>query len=226
MLELIRETPIADVTGDDGLRVFLASTALYELKSSSPRYSLGVHLATVRNLYLTEGSIEREKRTYCRDVFAQIFASDTPIGKVFAHPDWIDAPVDGIVENAGPVVNVRVNMGLPDKVLTKQFKRLLEELRSPSQQGGIAIENWRKPDYQGWIRFGVLPYLDLHIWKQETGNKIPNRVMADAIFLPGEGGEEVVRKTTAKLADELLTLKHLETLAAVAAHEIAERNPA
>ena len=50
--------------------------------------------------------------------------------------------------------------------------------------------------------------------------------MADAIFLPGEGGEEVVRKTTAKLARELLTLKHLETLAALAAQEIAERNPA
>lgn len=107
-----------------------------------------------------------------------------------------------------------------------QFERLLNDLRSTLRRKSIVTKNWRKPDFADWNRFGVLPYLDLRIWGQETGTRISNRVMADAIFLPGEGGEEVVRKTTAKLARELLTLKHLETLAALAAQEIAERNPA
>lgn len=102
----------------------------------------------------------------------------------------------------------------------------MNDLRSTLRRKSIVTKNWRKPDFADWNRFGVLPYLDLRIWGQETGTRISNRVMADAIFLPGEGGEEVVRKTTAKLARELLTLKHLETLAALAAQEIAERNPA
>ena len=56
------------------------------------------------------------------------------------------------------------------------------------------------------------------------GKKIPNRVVADAIFRLGEGGEEVVRKTTQKLASLVLTDSHLQLLASIAAQEIVERN--
>ena len=74
------------------------------------------------------------------------------------------------------------------------------------------------------MKFGLLPYLDLHIWKKETGIKIPNRVTADAIFLPGEGGEEVVRKTTHKIAQEVMSNRYLNMLAAIAVEEVSERN--
>lgn len=226
VLALIRETPIVDIAKDELLTAYFYGGALYELKAGDPRYSFGVHLTTVRNLYLTEGNIEKDKRTHARNFFAQIFDQDrdwsTPLA--FKHKDWIDEPIDGIADSGGFDVNIRVNMLLPDRVLVEQFKRVLNQLRSPLQRAGVAIENTRMPNFSDWIRFGVLPYLDLQIWQRETGTKIPNRVMADAIFLPGDGGEEVVRKTTAKLADDLLTRKHLETLAALAAHEIAERN--
>ena len=48
--------------------------------------------------------------------------------------------------------------------------------------------------------------------------------MADAIFPQGEGGEEVVRKTTKPLAESVLGKGFLEKLEAIAAHEKAERN--
>ena len=76
----------------------------------------------------------------------------------------------------------------------------------------------------GWAKFGILPYLDLNAWAEIEGVKIPNRVMADAIFPVGEGGEEVVRKTTQKIAYEILTESHLNKLAALAAQEISERD--
>ena len=63
---------------------------------------------------------------------------------------------------------------------------------------------FRTPDYREWARVGILQYLDLKAWEKQAEVTIPNRVMADAIFPHGEGGEEVVRKTTAKLADEVL----------------------
>lgn len=226
VLALIRETPIVDLRSDTLLMAYLFGGAMYELKNRDPRdicYALGVHLATVRNLYLTEGHIEKEKRDYARNFFSQIFDKDDDWRKPWKYKcvDWIDAPVDAITNST---VNVRVNLSLPDKVLIDQFKLFLKGRRSHLQRLGTTIENRQKPDFAGWQRFGVLPYLDLQIWERESGMNIPNRVMADAIFPQGEGGEEVVRKTTAKLADELLTRKHLETLVALAAHEIAE-NP-
>ncbi|SEA50486.1 hypothetical protein SAMN05216411_1111 [Nitrosospira multiformis] len=48
--------------------------------------------------------------------------------------------------------------------------------------------------------------------------------MADAIFPPGEGGEETVRKTTSIFVAEVLTPIFLETLWAEAAYEKGKRN--
>ncbi len=223
---LIRANPLIDVNSDFGLKVSFLGGALHELKTRNPRYSFGVHLATVRNLYLTERDIEVEKRDYARNFFAQFENRDWLNDDPFEFPctDWIDEPVDGVRKTSIPQVNVSVNLSLPDKVLIKQFIQMLQSLRDPLQRVYYPDPDQRKPDYSNWVRFGVLPYLDLRIWEREAEIKIPNRVMADAIFPPGVGGEEVVRKTTAKLAEELQTLESLETLAALAAHEIAERN--
>jgi Family of unknown function (DUF6387) len=68
-----------------------------------------------------------------------------------------------------------------------------------------------------------LPYADLLIWAKENKVKIPNRVFADAIFPQGEGGEEVVRKTTRPLAKRVLGSLNMEILEARAASELAER---
>ncbi len=223
ILEHIRATPIVDVAGDEMMRIYFYSGAMHELKSQQPFYALGVHLSSVRNLYLTERNIEREKRDYARNFFAQ-FDDDFEKPLKFSCTDWIDEPVDAFSELSGWELNVRVNMLLPDKVLIEQFERLLKDRRTPLHSAGIQSESSRKPDLQGWHRFGVLPYLDLKIWEREMNVSIPNRVMADAIFPAGEGGEEVVRKTTAKLAEDLMTRKRLEVLASIAAYEIAEQN--
>ena len=72
------------------------------------------------------------------------------------------------------------------------------------------------------MRFGVLPYLDLKFWELETGNKIPLRVIADAIYPIGEGGEETVRKTTVPLANSLIQNNNLRILIAQVATEMVE----
>ena len=47
--------------------------------------------------------------------------------------------------------------------------------------------------------------------------------MADAIFPDGDKGEEMVRKTTKKIADMLMKKEYVDFLATIAAHEIAEK---
>lgn len=227
-LEALQATPIIDVDNNFLIKALCCGGELWELKSKKPNYSLGVHLSTVREHYLAEGNIEDEKRIYARNFFSQIFDEN-----LFEHPikplkytcqDWIDEPIDFIRNSPDYGVHIKVDLGLPDKVLIEQFKQFLINLRSPLKQAGVSIDNKLRPDFEGWVKFGILPYLDLNTWAELEGVLIPNRVMADAIFPVGEGGEEVVRKTTQKIADEILTKSHLNKLAALAAYEIAEQN--
>lgn len=229
VLELIRAKPILNIADNMTLKACFLGGIMHELKSKDLRYSFGVHLTTVRNLYWTENNIKEDKRAHARGFFEQIFNYvctdlEKPFTFKYECEDWIDEPVDELVENNNSKLNITVNMLLPDKVLIEQFKQLLQCTRNQLTYVGRVIENVEKPNFSAWCEHGVLPYLDLHIWQIETGMKIPNRVMADAIFPPGEGGEEKIRKTTKELADNLLTRKHLETLAALAAQEITEQN--
>lgn len=224
-LELARETPIIDIKHDDLMVHFFHSGALCELRSGEPTYSFGVHQTTVRQHYGTENSMMEEKRTYARNFFAQIYDSEDWFGKSpkYKCQDWIDKPIDNFT-NADRTLNLSVNLFVPDKILLKQFKKLLLEIRHTSLRYGISLEEKSRIDFDAWLKSGVLPYLDLHIWKKETGTKFPDRVMADAIFPHGEGGEDTVRKTTVKHAQYLMTRKFLEVLTAVATSEIMERN--
>lgn len=227
-LEAMRATPIIDVNNNFLLKALCCGGELWELKSKNPRYSLGVHMTTVREHYIAENNVEDEKRTYARNFFSQIWSEGLFDKKFkplkYTCKDWIDEPIDNIRKSPDYNVHINVDMGLPDKVLIEQFKQLLMNLRSPLQQAGVFIDNKLRPDFEGWAKFGILPYLDLSTWAKIEGVTIPNRVMADAIFPVGEGGEEVVRKTTQKIADEILTKSHLNKLAALAAYEIAEQN--
>jgi hypothetical protein len=54
----------------------------------------------------------------------------------------------------------------------------------------------------------------------ETGNKIPFRVIADAIYPLGKNGEETVRKTTAPLATSLIQHYNLRILIAQVAENL------
>jgi hypothetical protein len=223
VLNSVRATPIIDLTGEGLLCAYFYGGALQELKSRNPRYTLGVRLTTVRSHYLTEGNIEKEKRTYARNFFNQ-FDDDWLKPLKYKQKDWLDKPIDWFATKSGFDMNIQVNMLLPDDVLTSQFKQFLKDRRGPLKQTRSSFIYKQKADFATWQRYGVLPYLDLRMWEREMDVKLPYRVIADAIFPIGDGGEEVVRKTTAKLAKSLLTRKHLEMLAAVAAQEITNRN--
>ncbi len=122
----------------------------------------------------------------------------------------------------------RVNWELPDTILIEHFKQFLKINRPANydddQYKSFLKKCYRKPDFNEWQRLGILPFLDLTCWASESALVIPYRVMADAIYPPGEGGEETVRKTTAPLAEMLMSEEALDALAHQAALEIAESN--
>jgi len=228
MLDLTRTMPIVDATANPTMKVYFYDGVMHEHRTGNPVYSFGVRLSTVRDFYLIEGRIEPEKRQYAHKFFAQFANSANWLDESFEFrfpcADWIDEPIDNISNATGNKSNVLVDFGLPDKVLIEQFKALLQGRRRQLSDSSQGLAPNRRAIFSDWIAFGVLPFIDLKIWERETGAKIPNRVMADAIFPAGEGGEEVVRKTTSKIATELLSDGSLKFLASIASQRIAEAN--
>lgn len=116
---------------------------------------------------------------------------------------------------------VAVDLALPDEVLVDAFRDLIPSLRElAARRAQCLTPTGAKVDPASWAKFAILPYLDLQIWAQEVNVRVPNRVLADAIFLAGEGGEEVVRKTTAKIAAVVTTDAFLRRLVSAAVAQI------
>lgn len=221
---LIHIVPILNISVEDIQNIFSKHSALYELKTHNPQYSFGVRQTTVYEHYATERFIEKEKRNYARNFFSQLYEEDNKSEIQFKNEDWIDEPIDAIVEDFRYDINIRVNTLLPDKILIEQFERLLSNVRVAQMHSELKGDNVRKPDFSKWILYGVLPYLDLKIWKLETGKKLTKQEIAYAISPYGDRGEDLFRKTTEETAEILISVKYLETLAAYAASEIAEQN--
>jgi len=251
-LDIIRENPIVDVLSDPHLTSHFYGGLLCDLKDDGrPHYSLGVHPMTVRELRMQESSISKGRREYSRRWWGQLTQFDifdfNNTDRRYPHKSWMDKPI----YESGEMFDIQyseapnrwllktmhrrrrdeqtaviVNLDLPDSVLLESFKQWLVMARSETHTTKIS-KQYRKPDFESWARMGVLPWFDLTIWAKESGTSIPNRVMADAIFSRGEGGEEAVRKTTEPLALRLIGkgsyrgMNPLYALGAQAAHEKA-----
>jgi len=95
---------------------------------------------------------------------------------------------------------VKVSLDLPDAVLFEGFKAWLAETR---QAAGATRSKYHRPAYGRWASYGLLPYLDLMIWAQESNMHIPDRVMSAAVSRYDKG-ESSFRKTVVPLAAGLM----------------------
>lgn len=116
----------------------------------------------------------------------------------------------------------RVDMRLPTKQLLKGFESWLEKAKA-STEFQPEKKRFHTPAFHKWEGYGLLPYLDLLIWQMETGNTIPDRVMAAAVLPRRELGEANLRKTTIPLAKKLIDdgMLELKELAATEAARTA-----
>ena len=154
-------------------------------------------------------------------VQAQADVGSNILEEAGAHANMAYLAVDEFASPTAGNGKLVVDLSMPDDVLISAFRDALPTLREVvcGRPGGPVPSNV-KLDPAAWIRFAVLPYLDLKQWSLETGSRVTNRVLADAIFPRGDGGEEVARKTTAKLADEVTSEAFLRRLLVAAALEI------
>lgn len=209
-LEALRKTPVFD----SSFREKLGWPLCTSLKKISPES--GIRQLNVADFYWAEKAILEKKRDYARKVFSMADDSESlcdAINRVPEDDAWGQNPLLDVLSAGGNRAFIEVNFQLPEKMLLDQFKTLVQRAQRTMNESP-------KIRYEHWVEYGVLPYLDLKIWEQETGKHIVNSVKTRAIFKKGGGDEEVIRKTTSKLASEaqLLGDENLKELAAIAAH--------
>lgn len=214
---LMRENPIINIKNH---RIFWTwfHEVQQRLNMHNPHFALGVHSLTIDEFIHIEECLLSERLNHARKWKENC---STPNSN-FPYERWIDEPIyNSAKPDHYPCRALYVNLGLPDVVLIDHFKECLTKLRNHSNTHDVQ-KYYRKLDTHNWIKYGVLPYLDLIIWEKEMDVTIPNRVMADAIYPPGIAGEETVRKTTSELASELTHQMSLNQLGSEAALEISE----
>lgn len=110
--------------------------------------------------------------------------------------------------NRWPHPALLVNLNAPDAILINAFKQWLKESRSNNPFNRPV---GRKPLFERWGKYGLLPYLDLKIWEFESNTVIPDRVMSAALSPANhDRGEENIRKTLTPIANKLW--RHLHEL--------------
>jgi len=232
ILDLIRSQPIVDVTSNILLKNHFLSGTLRNLKQSSEshQYSFGVHTMTPQQLIAMEMNLLPERQELLnewKEKFPNNKWQKQNLGK---YKNWFDKPItDSFMFDWGFPLPTMVNIHLPDTVLIQSFKHWLNSVRQESHFKAASIR-YRSPDFDKWHTDGILPWLDLTIWSKQMDVTIPNRVMADAIYPYGEGGEEAIRKTTAPKAEKLMEDSEndgcpLTSLAAQVAMELYNKNP-
>lgn len=113
--------------------------------------------------------------------------------------------------NIGGASVLSIDLDASDAVIKQAFERWLKLARTESP----LHKQPKRPAYERWHRYGLLPYLDLLIWEMETDSRIPDRVMSAAISSYDQG-EDNLRKTIAPLARQLMkSLRELKELAAL-----------
>jgi Family of unknown function (DUF6387) len=103
----------------------------------------------------------------------------------------------------GSALAVVIDVRVDDLTLIDAFKSWLRETRSTTKTPKVK-SRFQKHGPAEWIDYGLLPFLDISIWECETRLKVPRRVIADAIYPQGTGGEERVRTTTVPLAKHFI----------------------
>ncbi len=236
-----RENPLAPLS--DPIQIALIGGGQLEAlkydKKDFSTFSHAISPLTIRRLYQKEHRLRKPTRTRIRAWFDRMFDDFGSIeltDEYKAECKWalsfIDDPIFEAFEKQGEERDwpdqrrdhdcVYVDLTVPDKILIQHFTDYLRQVRKKYPNIKPA-STYKAPEYKKWLEYGLLPYLDLKLWEIENSVSIPYRVFADAIFPDGNMGEEMIRKTTKKMADQVMSKDYIDFLATMAAQEIAEK---
>lgn len=136
---------------------------------------------------------------------------DTNAEHIDYQREWLGGDMSGIEKRFDfPRVNEAVYLSVnlknySDAEILKSFEKLLPKWRRELQIPSPSIVFAKDSDDAKIIPYKLLPLLDLLIWSNSIGAKIPNRVLAIALFPTGEKGETEIKQTIMPLLNKLVS---------------------
>jgi hypothetical protein len=213
LLDSIRRCPIIDKDSfRDGRPLF---------GEIIPTPDFGVRSTSIADIAKQMFYIRSDERARALDVVIQ--------GLPIQGETLVERPLVEVQRESLDEMLISVQLDVPERLLIENFAAFVRRAKATRDRESEEGSRYRTPDFSQWARIGILPFFDLKIWELQENVSIPNRVMADAIFeLEHMGGEETVRKTTEKLAYQVLegdVLKALATLHATQRLETDNHKP-
>lgn len=138
----------------------------------------------------------------------------------FNDSDWELETLNDLRGPGGSKSYVQINLELPNEVLIEAFRSHLKQVRDWKKECGILSP--RNPPTKEWAKMGLLAYADLFLWAHQHNASIVNRLYADAILPVGSGGEETIRKTTKKTAEQVFDTEYLSQFFEYVSHRYTE----
>ena len=155
---------------------------------------------------------------YSSGVFTDEQIEAFGLDKVVGESELSNVPYDYYCQSIGldifGMANLSVDLGVPDKILMRQFKSFLGEARkvldykeSPSMRDQTPARI---------LEARVIPYLDLSTWFNTESLTIPDHVIGNWLF-PDDMIDvaEKIRKTTRPLAKRAISEGFVNSLAAI-----------
>lgn len=117
--------------------------------------------------------------------------------------------IDEYIDDDGEL-SIKIDLSFSDGYILEQVKKLLAETRekqknSEYSSGKVISDN----DIESLIKYKVLPYIDLLLWSEITGEKYKNYELADILFPDDYDGSrlDTFRNVTKKKALKLLSMR-------------------
>src|SRR6202012_5324652 len=124
-------------------------------------FAPGIHFMTPYELASIEKSMRQDAINLARS-----WNTQNHLNPKVSYDECIDNP---IIDQAKPLVKniipLSINPNLPDSILKKQFDELLKSICLHEAKNNSS--RYKKSDYKTWHNYGILPYLDLHLWSLE-----------------------------------------------------------
>jgi hypothetical protein len=158
IVNYIRENPILDISKPDPVGWRYADMCLPQLYSKDPEDYIGISLPKMEeivpfyNLMYDERLDRKKKKERGEYLVKKYLVDSTEIHKN------IQVPLVALHYQT-----------YPDDVILNDIKRLLDKIRKRSFDKGIPeIKSEKATSFIHWYRSGLLPYIDLEMWREET----------------------------------------------------------
>jgi len=111
-------------------------------------------------------------------------------------------------------LHAQIDLNASDEQIQSDLSKWLKLMREKFELTSVPVKNFKGTDFDKWVNYCVLGFIDLSIWSKYEKIIIPMHIMGQALF-PNEFNVDLgekVRKTIKPLAEGLLSYSVIDAL--------------